>query len=39
VEIYRSTRKHGTADDDVLHAVEHALAAGNSTMARCSTRA
>jgi hypothetical protein len=28
VEIYRSARTHGIADDDVLHAVEHALAVG-----------
>jgi len=28
VEIYRSARKHGVADDDLTHAVEHALAIG-----------
>lgn len=28
VEIYRSARGHKIADDDIRHAVEHALAAG-----------
>jgi hypothetical protein len=28
VEIYRSARRHGIADDDIVHAVEHALAVG-----------
>lgn len=28
MEIYRSARKHGVADEDIRHAVEHALAAG-----------
>ena len=28
VEIYRSARRHKIADDDIRHAVEHALAAG-----------
>lgn len=28
VEIYRSARKHGIADDDIEHAVEQALAVG-----------
>jgi hypothetical protein len=28
VEIYRSARRHGIADEDILHAVEHALAVG-----------
>lgn len=26
--IYRSARKHGVADDDMRHAIEHALAVG-----------
>lgn len=28
VEIYASARKHGIADDDIMHAVENALAIG-----------
>jgi hypothetical protein len=28
VEIYRSARRHGIADEDILHAAEHALAVG-----------
>ncbi len=28
VEIYASARKHGIADDDIMHAVEHAVAIG-----------
>jgi hypothetical protein len=28
VEIYGSARKHGVADDDIAHAIEHALAVG-----------
>lgn len=28
MEIYRSARGHKIADDDIRHAVEHALAAG-----------
>ena len=28
MEIYRSARKHGIADEDIRHAVEHAVAAG-----------
>jgi hypothetical protein len=28
VEIYRSARRHGIADEDIVHAVEHALAVG-----------
>jgi len=28
VEIYRSARKHGVAEADMLHAIEYALAAG-----------
>jgi len=28
VEIYRSARKHGISDEDIRHAVEHALVAG-----------
>lgn len=27
-EIYASARKHGIADDDIMHAVEHAVAIG-----------
>jgi len=27
VDIYRSARKHGVADADILHAVDHALGA------------
>jgi hypothetical protein len=26
VEIHRSARKHGVADEDILHAIDHALA-------------
>ena len=29
VEIYRSARKHGIADEDVEHAIEHALVAAD----------
>jgi hypothetical protein len=29
VEIYRSARKHGVTDDDIEHAVEHALVAAD----------
>jgi hypothetical protein len=25
VEIHRSARKHGVADEDILHAIDHAL--------------
>jgi hypothetical protein len=28
VEIYRSAGRHGIIDEDIVHAVEHALAAG-----------
>lgn len=28
MEIYQSARRHGSADEDVLHAVEHALVVG-----------
>jgi hypothetical protein len=28
VEIYASARKHGIGDDDILHAVDQALVAG-----------
>ena len=28
--IYRSARKHGVADDDMSHAIEHALAVGEA---------
>jgi hypothetical protein len=28
VEIFSSARRHGIADDDITHAVEHALAGG-----------
>ncbi|MFN0026331.1 MAG: hypothetical protein ACKV2O_03965 [Acidimicrobiales bacterium] len=28
MEIYRSARRHKIADDDIRHAVEHALVAG-----------
>ena len=28
MEIYGSARKHGITDDDIRHAVKHALAAG-----------
>jgi hypothetical protein len=28
VEIYHSARKHGVVDDDIVHAVDHALAVG-----------
>lgn len=26
MEIHRSARKHGVADEDILHAIDHALA-------------
>jgi hypothetical protein len=26
VEIHKSARKHGVADEDILHAIDHALA-------------
>ncbi len=29
VEIYRSARKHGIADEDIEHAIEHALVAAD----------
>lgn len=29
VEIHRSARKHGVADEDILHAIDHALATEN----------
>ena len=28
MEIYRSARRHGLGDEDINHAIEHALAAG-----------
>ncbi|MGH9227152.1 MAG: hypothetical protein ACRD07_00215 [Acidimicrobiales bacterium] len=28
MEIYRSAQRHGIADEDIVHAVEHALAVG-----------
>ncbi len=28
VEIYASARKHGITEEDILHAIQHALAAG-----------
>lgn len=28
MDIYRSARKHGIGDEDILHAIEHALSAG-----------
>lgn len=28
MEIYGSARRHGIVDEDIVHAVEHALAAG-----------
>lgn len=28
MDIYASARKHGIADDDIMHAVDHALAVG-----------
>lgn len=34
VEIYRSARKHGIADDDIVHAIEHALAIGEQEDAK-----
>jgi hypothetical protein len=34
VEILPSARKHGVADDDIVHAVEHALAAGEDESGR-----
>jgi hypothetical protein len=35
VHIYRSARKHGVADEDIGHAIEHALVAGEDDEARC----
>jgi alkylhydroperoxidase/carboxymuconolactone decarboxylase family protein YurZ len=37
VEIYRSARRHGIEDEDILHAVEHALAVSGWMMATCCT--
>lgn len=34
VEIYASARRHGIADDDILHAVEHAVAIGEQDDAK-----
>lgn len=34
MEIYRSARKHGIADDDIVHAIEYALAIGEPEDAR-----
>jgi hypothetical protein len=34
VEIYTSARKHGVADDDILHAVANALAVGEQDDAK-----
>lgn len=33
-EIYESARKHGVADEDIDHAVEHAIVAGEQDDAR-----
>lgn len=34
VEIYASARKHGIVEDDIVHAVEHALAIGEQDNAK-----
>ena len=34
MDIYASARKHGIGDDDILHAVEHALAIGEQEDAK-----
>jgi len=34
VEIYESARRHGIADEDMLHVVEHALAVGEQADAK-----
>lgn len=34
VEIYRSARRHGVADDDIAQAIEHALAVGEQDDAK-----
>lgn len=34
MEIYRSARKHGIADEDIVHAVEHALTIGEQEDAK-----
>ena len=35
MEIFRSARKHGVADDDIRHAVAHALAAADDGEGKC----
>jgi hypothetical protein len=35
VQIYRSARKHGVGDDDIAHAVEHALVAAEDDTGKC----
>jgi hypothetical protein len=40
VEIHDSARKHGVADDDILHAIDHELAiedAGEDPTGGCSS--
>jgi len=34
VEIYASARRHGIADDDIVHAVQHAMAVGEQDDAK-----
>ena len=34
MEIYTSARKHGIPDEDIAHAVEHAIAAGEQDDAK-----
>ncbi|MGE3449458.1 MAG: toxin [Microbacteriaceae bacterium] len=34
MEIYQSARRHGIEDEDILHAVEHALAVGEQDDAK-----
>lgn len=34
MEIYESARRHGIDDEDILHAVEHALAVGEQADAK-----
>lgn len=35
MDFYASARKHGIADDDAVHAVEHALVAGEDDEGKC----
>ena len=35
MHIYRSARKHGVTDGDIVHVVEHALVAAEDDEAKC----